>query len=293
MSNLSPRKRLSHRRATLKNTGILLMAVCLVAANAVSAQPASGSETEMSFEEKLSYIIGHQFAGNLKKMGIAVELEPLLRGVREALTGQPCSLTPMEQAKIMSEFKAKREGADSAASQDTSWKTKLQKPELMTFDTDTDYYWVLETNKGTITVKLMPTVAPMHVTSTVFLTEKGFYDNLTFHRVITGFMAQGGCPLGTGTGGPGYQYAGECDDSVRHNRPYLLSMANAGPNTDGSQFFLTFVPTPHLDGKHTIFGEITEGKDVMKELEAAGSPSGATKEKLFIKKATIEKKPQA
>lgn len=290
-------RRLLHQRVLLKNIGILLVTVCLVVATQVSAQPASGSETEMSFEEKVSYIIGHQFAGNLKKMGIAVELEPLLRGVREALTGQPCSLTTMEQAKIMSEFKAKREGTAStasAANQDVSWKTKLQKPELMTFDADTDYYWVLETNKGTITIKLMPEVAPMHVTSTVFLTEKGFYDNLIFHRVISGFMAQGGCPLGTGSGGPGYNYGSECKPDVKHDRPYLLSMANTNaPNSDGSQFFLTFVPTPHLDGKHTIFGEITEGKDVMKKLEAAGSPSGATKEKLFIKNATIEKKPQA
>ena len=89
-----------------------------------------------------------------------------------------------------------------------------------------------------------------------------------FHRVITGFMAQGGCPLGTGTGGPGYQFEGEHSPNVKHSKGGLLSMANAGPGTDGSQFFLTFVPTPWLDGKHTIFGEVVEGMDVIGQIGA-------------------------
>jgi peptidyl-prolyl cis-trans isomerase B (cyclophilin B) len=162
----------------------------------------------------------------------------------------------------------------------------LPKPPITAFDAALDYFWVMKTNKGTITVKLMPDVAPMHVTSTMYLTLLGFYDNLTFHRVIKGFMAQGGCPLGTGTGGPGYKYAGEFNPEVRHDRPYLLSMANAGPGTDGSQFFITFVPTPHLDGKHTVFGEVVKGKDVVKKFEAAaGTPPT---EKLIILKAIIE-----
>jgi cyclophilin family peptidyl-prolyl cis-trans isomerase len=101
-------------------------------------------------------------------------------------------------------------------------------------------------------------------------------------------MAQGGCPLGTGTGGPGYQFAGEFKPNVKHTKPGLLSMANAGPGTDGSQFFLTFVPTPWLDGKHTIFGEVTEGMDVLKKLEALGSESGATSQPLAMEKVTIE-----
>ncbi len=171
---------------------------------------------------------------------------------------------------------------------DNAWKLNLEKPEIMTFDSDKEYFWILDTNKGQIKIKLMPQVAPMHVTSTIFLTQKGFYDELSFHRVITGFMAQGGCPLGTGAGGPGYQYDGECDPSVIHDKPYLLSMANAGPGTDGSQFFLTFVETPWLDGKHTVFGEIIEGQDVMTQLEAAGSQSGQTSEELMINKAAIE-----
>lgn len=134
----------------------------------------------------------------------------------------------------------------------------------------------------------MPDIAPMHVTSTIFLTRKGFYDGLSFHRVIPGFMAQGGCPLGTGSGGPGYQYEGEFSDDVKHDKPYMLSMANAGPGTDGSQFFITFKATPSLNGKHTIFGRVVEGKNVVKKLEAAGSSSGKPKEPLIIKKATIE-----
>ncbi len=101
-------------------------------------------------------------------------------------------------------------------------------------------------------------------------------------------MAQGGCPLGSGTGGPGYKYAGEFEASIRHDRPGLLSMANAGPGTDGSQFFITFVPTPHLDGKHTIFGEVTEGMDTLKALEQRGSRSGTPTEPLVMTKTTIE-----
>ncbi len=127
----------------------------------------------------------------------------------------------------------------------------------------------------------------MHVSSTLYLTRLGFYDGLTFHRVITAFMAQGGCPLGTGTGGPGYQYAGEFDSGVKHDRPGLLSMANAGPGTDGSQFFLTFVPTPWLDGQHTIFGEVVGGMDTVRALELCGSQSGQPRQRLAIRKASI------
>lgn len=173
---------------------------------------------------------------------------------------------------------------------DNNWKLSLEKPEMMTFDTSKDYYWVLNTNKGTIKIKLMPDIAPMHVTSTIYLTNKGFYNDLIFHRVIEGFMAQGGCPVGDGRNGPGYQYAGEFSPSVKHDRPYLLSMANAGPGTDGSQFFITFVPTPWLDGNHTIFGEVVEGQDVVKKLEAAAGPANSgvpPKEKLVIEEAAI------
>ena len=167
------------------------------------------------------------------------------------------------------------------------WRTRLSAPPAVRFDPDSAYFWELETNVGSITVRLMPDVAPMHAASTIYLTRLGFYDGLSFHRVISQFMAQGGCPLGTGTGGPGYEYMGEFDSNVRHDRPGLLSMANAGPGTDGSQFFLTFVPTPWLDGKHTIFGEVVDGMETVQALEARGSENGRTSEPLSISRATV------
>lgn len=177
------------------------------------------------------------------------------------------------------------------AAVDTSkagWKTAVPKPEKATFEPGRKYYARMTTNKGPVRIRLMPDVAPMHVTSFIYLTKLGFYDDLVFHRVIPGFMAQGGCPLGNGTGGPGYEYGGEFSPTVKHDRPGLLSMANRGPNTDGSQFFLTFVPTPWLDGKHTIYGEVVEGMDTLKKLEAAGSQSGRPTEPLKLEKVTIE-----
>ena len=169
-----------------------------------------------------------------------------------------------------------------------NWRTKLPKPEVATFDAKQKYYAMMETTKGLVKIEFLPDAAPMHVTSFIFLSRLGFYDGLSFHRVITSFMAQGGCPLGTGTGGPGYQFAGEYSGKVKHDTGGLLSMANAGQGTDGSQFFLTFVPTPWLDGKHTIFGKVVEGKDVLEKLEAAGSQSGKTSEPLKIDKVTIK-----
>ena len=168
------------------------------------------------------------------------------------------------------------------------WRTNLPKPTPLTFDPAQTWSARCLTSKGEFVIKLMPDVAPMHVTSFAYLARLGFFDGLTFHRVIPEFMAQGGCPLGTGTGGPGYRFDGEYSKNVRHDRGGLLSMANAGPGTDGSQFFLTFVPTPWLDGKHSIFGEVVEGKDVLGALEACGSQSGRTTERLTLDKVTIE-----
>jgi peptidyl-prolyl cis-trans isomerase B (cyclophilin B) len=168
------------------------------------------------------------------------------------------------------------------------WKTKLPKPPPDVDFKGVKVTWKLKTNVGDIAIKLLPEVAPKHVTSTVYLTRLGFYDDVVFHRVIPGFMAQGGDPTGTGRGGPGFQYAGEFDPNVKHTKGGLLSMANAGPGTDGSQFFLTFVATPWLDGKHTIFGEVTSGMDTLKKLEEKGTQSGQTTAELKIEKATIE-----
>jgi cyclophilin family peptidyl-prolyl cis-trans isomerase len=178
-------------------------------------------------------------------------------------------------------------GEQSIDKSKAGWKTQLPKPPQVAFDSDKSYFWDLETNKGNISIKLMPAVAPMHVSSTIYLTRLGFYDGSSFHRVITGFMAQGGDPLGNGTGGPGYQYGSEFSPSVKHDKPGLLSMANAGPGTDGSQFFLTFVPTPWLDGRHTIFGEVVSGQETLKALEKGGTQQGRPTESLQLIKATI------
>lgn len=176
------------------------------------------------------------------------------------------------------------QGVDTS---EAGWRTHLVAPPEVAFDASSSYLWDLETNVGNIAIQLQAADAPAHVASTIYLTRMGFYDGLKFHRVITQFMAQGGCPLGSGTGGPGYEYAGEFGGNRKHDQPGLLSMANAGPGTDGSQFFLTFVPTPWLDGKHTIFGEVIDGMETVKALEARGSESGRASEPLSITKATI------
>jgi peptidyl-prolyl cis-trans isomerase B (cyclophilin B) len=118
-----------------------------------------------------------------------------------------------------------------------------------------------QTSKGPIHVRLFDDKAPLTVANFVNLAQRGFYDGLNFHRVIADFMIQGGCPNGTGTGGPGYRFEDECKPELKHDKPGRLSMANAGPGTNGSQFFITHVPTPWLDGKHTIFGEVVAADD--------------------------------
>ena len=119
-----------------------------------------------------------------------------------------------------------------------------------------------DTSRGPIKIELYPDKAPLTVANFVNLAKRGFYDGLSFHCVIADFMIQGGCPEGSGRGGPGYRFEDETTNGVRHERG-VLSMANAGPNTNGSQFFITHVPTPWLDGKHTVFGKVVEGLDVV------------------------------
>lgn len=119
----------------------------------------------------------------------------------------------------------------------------------------------IQTTKGDIRLNLFPDKAPLTVLNFVYLAKRGFYDGLKFHRVIPDFMIQGGCPLGTGTGGPGYRFKDEFSKDLRHDKPGMLSMANAGPNTNGSQFFITHVPTPWLDDKHAIFGQVAGPED--------------------------------
>ena len=129
-----------------------------------------------------------------------------------------------------------------------------------------DYTAVLHTNQGDITVLLYNSQAPVTVNNFVYLALTGFYDDTTFHRVIEGFMAQGGDPSGSGRGGPGYRFRDEFSRDLVFNSPYLLAMANSGPHSNGSQFFITFAPTPHLNHKHTIFGKVTDGTDVVNNI---------------------------
>jgi cyclophilin family peptidyl-prolyl cis-trans isomerase len=133
----------------------------------------------------------------------------------------------------------------------------------MEIDPKKSYTATLKTEKGDIVIHLHADKVPNTVNNFVFLARQGFYNGTIFHRVISNFMAQGGDPTGSGMGGPGYEFKDEFDTSLKHDKPGVLSMANAGPNTNGSQFFITHVPTPWLDNKHSMFGEVTSEMDVL------------------------------
>jgi cyclophilin family peptidyl-prolyl cis-trans isomerase len=139
-------------------------------------------------------------------------------------------------------------------------------PPAGSLDTTKSYRARLKTERGEIVAELHAAQAPLTVENFVNLARAGFYDGTTFHRVIPGFMAQGGDPTGTGRGGPGYQFGDEISPSLRHNGPGVLSMANAGPGTNGSQFFITLAATPHLDGRHTVFGQVVEGMQALRAI---------------------------
>lgn len=145
-------------------------------------------------------------------------------------------------------------------------KTWNNPPEFK-LDLHKKYSATFKTDKGDIEVELFAAKVPATVNNFVFLAREGFYDNTIFHRVINDFMVQGGDPTGTGRGGPGYNFRDEFDPSLKHDKPGILSMANAGPNTNGSQFFITHVPTPWLDGKHAVFGQVTGGMDVLMSID--------------------------
>ncbi|MBL8045386.1 MAG: peptidylprolyl isomerase [Anaerolineales bacterium] len=132
----------------------------------------------------------------------------------------------------------------------------------MEIDSNKQYTATLDTAKGKIVIELFAKESPLTVNNFVFLARQGFYNGVTFHRVLPGFMAQGGDPTGTGMGGPGYQFGDETQNGLSFNEPGLLAMANAGPGTNGSQFFITYDATPWLDGKHTIFGKVVSGLEV-------------------------------
>ena len=144
---------------------------------------------------------------------------------------------------------------------------RYSSPPSMQLDPDKTYYATIKTNKGDMKLRLFADQTPMTVNNFVFLARDKFYDGVPFHRVIKDFMIQTGDPTGTGRGGPGYRFPDEIVSGLRHDGPGVLSMANAGPNTNGSQFFITHVATPWLDGKHTVFGKLIDGFDVLYAIE--------------------------
>ena len=164
------------------------------------------------------------------------------------------------QAEVSPDFQETEEtGEEVGAGEELQWDS----PPELTLDLEKVYIATLITEKGNVTIELFSQGAPITVNNFVFLAEQGFYDDTTFHRVLPGFMAQGGDPTGTGSGGPGYQFEDEIIHGVTFNQEGLLAMANGGPGTNGSQFFITYDATPHLNGLHTIFGKVIEGMDVI------------------------------
>jgi cyclophilin family peptidyl-prolyl cis-trans isomerase len=165
------------------------------------------------------------------------------------------------------------------------WKS----PPVMSIDPARVYEARIRTDKGDIVAQLYGDKTPRTVNNFVFLAREGFYDGVTFHRVISNFMAQGGDPSGTGTGGPGYRFSDEFHPELKHDSPGILSMANAGPDTNGSQFFITHVPTPWLDGKHSVFGKVIAGMEVLLSIPPR-DPGRAQDRGVVIQTIEIEEK---
>jgi len=163
------------------------------------------------------------------------------------------------------------------------WST----PPAMQIDPKKQYKAHMETDKGTMVIELFADKTPMTVNNFVFLAGEGFYDGVIFHRVIGNFMVQGGDPTGTGRGGPGYKFGDEFNANLKHDKQGILSMANAGPGTNGSQFFITHGPTPHLNGKHTVFGQVVEGLDVLMSIPER-DPGNVNAPAVKIIRVTIE-----
>jgi peptidyl-prolyl cis-trans isomerase B (cyclophilin B) len=157
----------------------------------------------------------------------------------------------------------------------------------MSIEPSANYTATIKTNCGAISLELLADKAPITVNNFVFLAKDGFYDGVVFHRVIPDFMIQGGDPTGTGSGGPGYRVQDEFDPSGTFAKSRVLAMANAGPGTNGSQFFITLAPTPHLNGAHTIFGRVVQGQDVVEAIVATRGPGDRPKEPVVIETIAI------
>jgi cyclophilin family peptidyl-prolyl cis-trans isomerase len=193
--------------------------------------------------------------------------------------GQPAAVNPYPHNHVFNE----------RTSLMPSVSNQWSNPPAMAIDPQNDYVATFHTDKGDITVQLFADKAPATVNNFIFLARQGFYDGTIFHRVIDNFMAQGGDPTGTGTGGPGYRFSDEFHPSLRHDRPGILSMANAGANTNGSQFFITHVPTPWLDDKHSVFGQVVTGLDVLLSIPAR-DPQRKNAPAVRLNSVTIEER---
>jgi cyclophilin family peptidyl-prolyl cis-trans isomerase len=163
------------------------------------------------------------------------------------------------------------------------WST----PPAMQIDPKKKYKAHMETDKGTMVIELFADRTPKTVNNFVFLSREGYYEGIIFHRVIANFMAQGGDPTGIGSGGPGYRFEDEFHPSLKHDKRGVLSMANAGANTNGSQFFITHLPTPHLDNRHSVFGQVVEGLDVLMSIPPR-DPNNRNAPAVKIIRVTIE-----
>lgn len=170
---------------------------------------------------------------------------------------------------------------------DPAWKTRVPRPPFVQFDPTKKYFWYLVTDAGMIKAEFKPEWSPNHVSTAIYLTRIGFYDGLTFHRVVPGFMAQGGDPLGNGRGGPGFRIAGEFHEDAIHEDRGVVSAANRGPRSDGSQFFITFKKAEQLDNKHTVYGQVIEGLGTLRTIESVGTESGKPRDIVTIRRAEV------
>jgi cyclophilin family peptidyl-prolyl cis-trans isomerase len=167
------------------------------------------------------------------------------------------------------------------------WRINLPPPPPVEFPAGTKVFWELKTNKGDIGIELFPEAAPKHVASFAYLTRLGFYDGTIIHRISPGFVIQGGCPRGNGSGSPGYSLDGEFGPGLSHDAKGVVSMANSGPGTDGSQFFITLRPAKELDGGYSIVGKVLDGWATVETIARFGTPSERPSEQLIIHEAKI------
>jgi peptidyl-prolyl cis-trans isomerase B (cyclophilin B) len=197
---------------------------------------------------------------------------------------------PQDAVTLMREMIDRFKEAGRIDTERSGWRTRLPKFEEIPFEAGGTYRWILETSEGEMVAELFPDAAPEHVRNALYLSLLGFYDGLNFHRIIPGFMAQGGCPVGRGTGGPGYNVNLEVTRDRLHRGPGVLSMARSQMrNSAGSQFFITFADARSLDMQYSVFGQVIEGMDVVRALEQAGNPDPRSNGVPPRKNITIER----